>query len=294
MPLRKHRGPAEGRASRSPSLARRRAVGRGSQRTFQKIRGAHLACRREVLPRFTPSGTLCRANRWNKWGIPDAAVQQGECPSGRRLRRFIIQARARPRPGAFGYQAGPTNVALGEAQGECIAYVDHDDQWRPHHLRTLDELFAEGTDFAATRSRVVDLDGRQTSVTHPSMMLWHPEIQLMDPLFGNSCAGHHRRLTDEVGGWRESPVGLEDWDLWLRFSHAGARCATTQDITVDLLEERSTRRNSLPCDQRHVLAVYEDPRDARAALRAITHPKNERKHDEFTSDRTRSAGPRAS
>nr|WP_254879045.1 glycosyltransferase [Streptomyces sp. NA04227] len=176
----------------------------------------------------------------------------------------------------FGFQAGPTNIALKEVSGEIVAYLDHDDVWDPHHLALLTEVFDQGADFAATRARKVDAAGTLLSVADPLTMCWHPELQLMNPLFENSCAAHRTELAEQAGGWRESRVGLEDWDLWLRLTDLGARCTTLLDCTVSMLHDLGTRQHSLPCDHDHEIARFPDARSARAAYRALTHPRHHR------------------
>lgn len=177
----------------------------------------------------------------------------------------------------YGSQSGPTNLALREAAGDYIAYIDHDDKWRPQHLSVLWRAFASGARFAATRSCKFDQAGSRLATAHPLTMLWHPQLQLMNALFENSCAGHHIELAEAVGGWYESDKGLEDWDLWLRFADLGARCSTTLEVTVELLEDVSTRHHSLVSDGRHELARYPDMRSARADYRALS---DQRRWDE--------------
>lgn len=174
----------------------------------------------------------------------------------------------------FGFQAGPTNIALKEVSGEFVAYLDHDDVWDPGHLALLAEVFDEGADFAATRARKVDVRGTLRSVADPLTMCWHPELQLMNPLFENSCAAHRTGLAEQAGGWRESRVGLEDWDLWVRLTDAGARCTTLLDCTVAMLDDQGTRQHNLPCEYDHEIARFDGPRAARAAFRALTHPRH--------------------
>lgn len=174
----------------------------------------------------------------------------------------------------FGSQSGPTNIALGEAAGAYVAYLDHDDTWEPDHLRLLAEAFDAGSEFVATRAVHVDATGTVLSEAPPLTMCWHPELQLMSPLFENSCAGHTTGLAERVGGWRESPVGLEDWDLWLRLSDAGVRCTTHLATTVRVLQDPGTRQNSLACDHRHEIARFDSVMAARAALRALHDPRH--------------------
>lgn len=170
----------------------------------------------------------------------------------------------------YGFQAGPTNEALRTARHDRIAYLDHDDLWAPEHLETLAGLLDSGADLVASRARKVDPTGRELSVAHPVTRLWHHEAQVLNPLFENSCAAHRRWLVDAVGGWTESEVGLEDWDLWLRMADAGASVATTMRTTVDVVEHPGSRQNGLPLRHAHVLAEFDDARSARAAVRRLT------------------------
>ncbi|WP_420124076.1 glycosyltransferase family 2 protein [Nakamurella sp.] len=174
----------------------------------------------------------------------------------------------------FGFQAGPTNVALSRARGPIVAYLDHDDRWRPHHLATLAAEFDRGAEFVATRVHKVTADGTPVGTAHPLTMLWHPELQLMNPLFENSCAAHLTALAERVGGWRESEIGLEDWDLWVRLADAGIRCRTTLEVTVDMLENPGTRQHRLPCRYGHELARLPDARAARRAYRSLTDTRH--------------------
>lgn len=189
------------------------------------------------------------------------------------------------RTARFGFQAGPTNVALKETAGDVIAYIDHDDVWEPWHLARLNDVFDDGAQFAATRARKVTASGTVTSVADPLTMCWHPELQLMNPLFENSCAAHRAELADLVGGWTESSTGLEDWDLWVRMSDTGARCTTLLDVTVSLLDVPGTRQHQLPCAHEHEIARFPDARSARAAYRTLTHPRNfDAGYDAVTKD----------
>ncbi|MEV8535717.1 glycosyltransferase [Streptomyces sp. NPDC051211] len=212
-----------------------------------------------------------RAQRMRDWEllvVSDAsdddtdAVVAGAAAQDSRIR--LLRTRR------FGSQSGPTNIALDEARGEFIAYLDHDDLWEPGHLAGMWEAFEGGARWVATRARKMTEAGTVTSTAHPLSLVWHPEIQLMSPLFENSCAGHAAGLAQRVGGWRESPVGLEDWDLWLRFADAGERCTTLLDRTVTLLDDPRTRTHSLERQFTQEIARFETPRAARAAYRALS------------------------
>lgn len=169
----------------------------------------------------------------------------------------------------YGFQAGPTNEALGGSRSRFVAYIDHDDVWRPRHLATLERLLRGGADLAAVRATKVDRDLRTLSVVHPVSLLWHSQAQVLNPLFENSCAAHTRSIGEQAGGWRESDTGLEDWDLWLRMSDAGAVAATTLESTVLIVERPDSRQSTLHQPFRHRLAEFDDARSARAAVRRL-------------------------
>ncbi|WP_314456811.1 glycosyltransferase family A protein [uncultured Actinomyces sp.] len=170
----------------------------------------------------------------------------------------------------YGFQAGPTNEVLATTESRWVAYIDHDDKWSPHHLSTLRMLLLQGADFAAVRATKISLNGALLSRAHPVSLLWHPVVQVLNPLFENSCVAHRRDVLQYSGGWRESEIGLEDWDLWLRMADAGVRVATTLTSTAFIVERPDSRQHTLRQCHVHRLAVFDDPRAARSAVRRLT------------------------
>ncbi|KUN84423.1 glycosyltransferase family 2 protein [Streptomyces griseoruber] len=167
-----------------------------------------------------------------------------------------------------GHPSGPRMIGLAEARGEFAAYIDHDDEWRADHLRVLLGAFEAGADLVATGCERRTATGEVTSRSDLLEVVWHPEIQLLGPMFEPSRVAHRRPLAEEAGGWRAGD-GLEDWDLWLRMADLGLRFTTVHAHTATLLDDSSTRRHRTVRRHRLPLAVFDDARRAHAALRRL-------------------------
>ncbi|MFB4424070.1 glycosyltransferase family 2 protein [Streptomyces sp. QL37] len=167
-----------------------------------------------------------------------------------------------------GHPSGPRMSGLREARGEFTAYIDHDDEWRADHLRVLLDAFEAGADLVATGCERRTAAGALTSRSDPLELVWHPEIQMLGPMFEPSRVAHRRPLAEEAGGWRAGD-GLEDWDLWLRMAGLGLRFTTVHAHTAALLDDSSTRRHRTVRRHRLPLAVFDDARRAHAALRRL-------------------------
>jgi glycosyltransferase involved in cell wall biosynthesis len=225
---------------------------------------------RSAAIRPTIASVLAQTERdWELLVVSDACSDDTEA---------IVESYADPRvrllrlPERAGHPGPPRNAGLAHARGELVAYLDHDDRWRPGHLAELASLLGESR-VAASGGVPVDAAGRATGPpTGVVDATWSPELQVLAPIFEPSRVGHRRGVVEAVGGWAAGPAGLEDWDLWLRLADAGERFVTSTRPTAELMQHRGSRRHALPVAFELVLGRLPSPGHARAALEALAAP----------------------
>jgi glycosyltransferase involved in cell wall biosynthesis len=112
------------------------------------------------------------------------------------------------------------NTGLGIAGGQLVARLDSDDEWQPHMLDVLaDALDDPALGFAYGRGRAMNASGRPlpwlvgTPPRYPARLL---ESLVYDDCTCNIAVLARRDAIDEAGGYDESLLAAEDWDLWLR------------------------------------------------------------------------------
>jgi alcohol dehydrogenase class IV len=171
-----------------------------------------------------------------------------------------------------GHPGPPRNRGLAAAGGRYVAYLDHDDRWRPDHLTAVGALLDGGARLAATGSVRVDDGGAVVRRSTDLDAVWHPEIQVVGAMFEPSRVAHARGLVIEAGGWSEALAGLEDWELWLRLTDRGERFATTTARTAEIRTATTTRTHRLPMRYALTLGVVPTAAHAQAALAFLRLP----------------------
>jgi glycosyltransferase involved in cell wall biosynthesis len=145
-----------------------------------------------------------------------------------RLCRFAAaEPRIRPfrLPTGHGNPAAPRNMALRQARGSMITYLDQDDEYDPAYLshvhgwRDAGEILVFTYDIVA-----VAVPGQKPAL----LETWDPaplrERMMTECIVVPLAVAHRRALLDRVGLFQEGQ-GFhfeEDLDLWRRMARAGA------------------------------------------------------------------------
>lgn len=118
--------------------------------------------------------------------------------------------------------AGATDAALGLAEGELVALLDHDDELHPAALwRVVERWNLEpDLDLVYTDEDKLDEQGRRVEPHHKPD--WNPDL-LLGLNYVNHLTVVRRSLVEQVGGWRPGFDGAQDLDLVLRLTEVTDR-----------------------------------------------------------------------
>src|SRR5262249_51385764 len=113
--------------------------------------------------------------------------------------------------------AGATNVAIAQATGEFVAFLDHDDELTPDALLEVAAVIRNSpeTDIVYSDHDVLGADGAlRAPCFKPD---WCPEL-LTSYMYLGHLKVYRTSLVRELGGMREGFEGSADYDLALRLT----------------------------------------------------------------------------
>jgi glycosyltransferase involved in cell wall biosynthesis len=146
-------------------------------------------------------------------------------------------ARIRHLPGPHRERAAARNRGLDAATGELVAFLDGDDLWHPEKLaRQVAALdAAPDAGLCYTIARYVDADGRPLLIRRPPRPIAgdvFPSLVRANRMILASVVVRRSALA-VAGGFDEAltPLGCEDWDLWLRLARRAPAVVVDDELT---------------------------------------------------------------
>lgn len=150
-------------------------------------------------------------------------------------------------------QSAAQNTGIAAARGGLVSFLDSDNEWFPGKLEREVALFesaGERVGMVYTGKVVVDEHGRVLRVRIPSVEGKVYE-KLLEWDFIGSCSrvSVRKNVLHAVGGYDESFINCQDWDLWLRVTKVTeAGCAHECLVKRHLCSERLTGRLGPICE----------------------------------------------
>lgn len=132
---------------------------------------------------------------------------------------LIRQAKAGP--------ASARNAGAERANGELLAFLDHDDLWPPDRTGALLQGLAAVPDagFVYGRVRFLEMPGVLPGLLHARLDGQHVPVLVQGALI-------RRQIWMAVGGMDISHQVAEDFDLYIRLVEAGVRMAAVDQTAV--------------------------------------------------------------
>jgi glycosyltransferase involved in cell wall biosynthesis/GT2 family glycosyltransferase len=150
------------------------------------------------------------------------------------------------------------NMALQNARGEFITYLDHDDEYYPDYLDQVARLGLKGGVLVFGYDITYD-----DKSLHAPVKSWNPASARRDVFLQGIATplgiAHRRSLLEKTGGFHELLWNDEDMDLWRRMARTGAKFLFLS-IKSGLYHVQSTSRSRVlrltPSQRETLLANY--------------------------------------
>ncbi len=132
-------------------------------------------------------------------------------------------------PGQHAGAAAARNRGLAHAQGELIAYLDSDNIWHPHHLELFVAQLLAHTGHHCAFAKYVDvvIDGEHSLLKKAPRLRFDYERLGQKNFIDLNSFVHRRELYERLGGFDETLVRQQDWDLALK------HCYLREPLSLD-------------------------------------------------------------
>ncbi|MGB7590655.1 MAG: glycosyltransferase family 2 protein [Terriglobia bacterium] len=127
------------------------------------------------------------------------------------------------------------NTGIRYAQGEYVAFLDSDDEWPPEKLQKELEVFRNSdpaVGLVYTGKMILDETGRVLEIRMATKSGWVFDALLDSNFIGSSSlVTVKKQALERVGGFDETLVSHQDWDLCLRVARV-SRIASVPNCLV--------------------------------------------------------------
>ncbi len=150
------------------------------------------------------------------------------------------------------------NIALHHARGEYVAVLDSDDIAFPDRLRLQIDYLNSHRDVNLVGSafEIIDCNGKLISIyqpiTVPIAIKW--ELLFKD-VIGHSTVMFRRSVALELGGYDQSFLVAEDFDLWIRFAAYGEIAQMEKPLVQWRFTEQSMQNRDLDMIEKFTIEV---------------------------------------
>ena len=118
-------------------------------------------------------------------------------------------------------QSVARNLALSEATGDFVCFLDSDNYWPAQKLKQQVELFNRHPEYDVIYGDVIVIDDNGNEISRKNMARYSGHIakyMIRDNCVSMNTAMARRRCFEELGAMSGTRRVADDYDLWLRFS----------------------------------------------------------------------------
>ena len=155
-----------------------------------------------------------------------------------------------------GTRASSLNNAAQATDGDWLLFLDADDEFAPGYVGAMRRALEHTGDGPVLLTPAV----QSIRKGRPGKPFFFPECSLQTGNWLVIGTMISRDLFMQIGGFRDHPHGLEDWNLWARAVRAGARIVKVPDAVYRAHWNPRSKHHQLARNRREYMVAYETAR----------------------------------